>query len=68
MFTASECYFLSFTVSAIDGSDALHRELKEALNEQVGHMNKVTFPNACQLMRWHFHPVGFEGSMDAPAA
>ncbi|WP_339532164.1 DUF1652 domain-containing protein [Pseudomonas mucidolens] len=31
-------------------------------------MNKVTFPNACQLMRWHFHPIGFEGSMDAPAS
>ena len=32
---------------------------------KVGNMNKVTFPNACQLMRWHFHPMGFEGSMDA---
>ncbi|MBD8493320.1 DUF1652 domain-containing protein [Pseudomonas syringae] len=31
-------------------------------------MNKVTFPNACQLMRWHFHPVGFEASMDAPCS
>ncbi|SDU95036.1 DUF1652 domain-containing protein [Pseudomonas mucidolens] len=31
-------------------------------------MNKVTFPNACQLMRWHFHPIGFEGHMDAPAS
>jgi len=31
-------------------------------------MNKVTFPNACQLMRWHFHPVGFEASMDAPGS
>ncbi|KIQ37895.1 Uncharacterized protein ALO52_02075 [Pseudomonas syringae pv. primulae] len=31
-------------------------------------MNKVTFPNACQLMRWHFHPVGFEASMDAPSS
>jgi len=30
--------------------------------------NKVTFPNACQLMRWHFHPVGFEASMDAPGS
>ena len=29
-------------------------------------MNKLTFPNACQLMRWHFHPLGFEASMDAP--
>lgn len=27
-------------------------------------MNKMTFPNACQVMRWHFHPLGFEGSMD----
>lgn len=35
---------------------------------KVDHMNKVTFPNACQLMRWHFHPVGFEGSMDAPGS
>jgi hypothetical protein len=31
-------------------------------------MNKVTFPNACQLMRWHFHPVGFEANMDAPSS
>ena len=31
-------------------------------------MNKVTFPNACQLMRWHFHPVGFEATMDAPGS
>ncbi|MEE5093225.1 DUF1652 domain-containing protein [Pseudomonas alliivorans] len=31
-------------------------------------MNKVTFPNACQLMRWHFHPIGFEASMDAPSS
>ena len=31
-------------------------------------MNKVTFPNACQLMRWYFHPVGFEASMDAPCS
>lgn len=29
-------------------------------------MNKMTFPNACQVMRWHFHPLGFEASMDAP--
>ena len=28
--------------------------------------HKVTFPNACQLMRWHFHPMGFEATMDAP--
>ena len=33
---------------------------------KVGNMNKVTFPNACQLMRWHFHPMGFEATMDAP--
>ncbi|WP_268796522.1 DUF1652 domain-containing protein [Pseudomonas huanghezhanensis] len=31
-------------------------------------MNKVTFPNACQLMRWHFHPVGFEAHMDAASS
>lgn len=30
--------------------------------------SKVTFPNACQLMRWHFHPLGFEASMDAPGS
>lgn len=29
-------------------------------------MNKMTFPNACQVMRWHFHPLGFEANMDAP--
>jgi len=28
-------------------------------------LNKVTFPNACQLMRWYFHPVGFEATMVA---
>jgi len=31
-------------------------------------LNKVTFPNACQLMRWYFHPVGFEATMDAPSS
>ncbi len=31
-------------------------------------MSKVTFPNACQLMRWYFHPVGFEANMDAPGS
>ncbi|MBC3205329.1 MULTISPECIES: DUF1652 domain-containing protein [Pseudomonas] len=30
--------------------------------------SKVTFPNACQLMRWHFHPMGFEATMDAPGS
>ncbi|MBK0152819.1 DUF1652 domain-containing protein, partial [Pseudomonas sp. S75] len=29
-------------------------------------MNTMTFPNACQVMRWHFHPLGFEANMDAP--
>ena len=32
----------------------------------VSNTTKVTFPNACQLMRWHFHPMGFEATMDAP--
>ncbi|CAI8999348.1 DUF1652 domain-containing protein [Pseudomonas sp. IT-P100] len=50
-----------------------YHELTEALDEEGGqHMNKgfskVTFPNACQLMRWHFHPMGFEASMDAPGS
>lgn len=31
-------------------------------------MTKMTFPNACQVMRWHFHPIGFEGNMDAPGS
>lgn len=31
-------------------------------------MNKMTFPNACQVMRWHFHPMGLEASMDAPGS
>lgn len=31
-------------------------------------MNKMTFPNACQVMRWHFHPMGFEASMDTPSS
>ncbi|GGU54762.1 hypothetical protein GCM10009504_09740 [Pseudomonas laurentiana] len=31
-------------------------------------MNKLTFPNACQVMRWHFHPLGFEATMDAPCS
>ena len=35
---------------------------------QTSNIHKVTFPNACQLMRWHFHPMGFEGSMDAPGS
>lgn len=29
-------------------------------------MHKLTFPNACQVMRWYFHPLGFEASMDDP--
>ena len=29
-------------------------------------MNKLTVPNACQMTHWHFHPLGFEASMDAP--
>ena len=29
-------------------------------------MNKMTFPNACQMMRWHFHPLGFEATLDTP--
>jgi hypothetical protein len=33
-----------------------------------GSFSKVTFPNACQLMRWHFHPMGFEANMDAPGS
>lgn len=35
------------------------------LDKEAG-LNKMTFPNACQVMRWHFHPLGFEASMDAP--
>ena len=35
------------------------------MNLQTEH-HKVTFPNACQLMRWHFHPMGLEATMDAP--
>ncbi|MEB0204298.1 DUF1652 domain-containing protein [Pseudomonas sp. CCC3.1] len=32
----------------------------------LGTVDKFSFPNACQLMRWHFHPIGFEATMDAP--
>jgi len=32
----------------------------------VSTIDKFSFPNACQLMRWHFHPIGFEATMDAP--
>ncbi|MFJ7882923.1 DUF1652 domain-containing protein [Pseudomonas sp. NPDC096917] len=32
----------------------------------IGTVDKFSFPNACQLMRWHFHPIGFEATMDAP--
>ncbi|MCU1729375.1 DUF1652 domain-containing protein [Pseudomonas sp. 7P_10.2_Bac1] len=32
----------------------------------VSSIDKFSFPNACQLMRWHFHPIGFEATMDAP--
>ncbi|MFF7708932.1 DUF1652 domain-containing protein [Pseudomonas sp. NPDC007930] len=28
----------------------------------------MTFPNACQVMRWHFHPMGLEATMDAPGS
>jgi len=44
-------------------SEAGHRV--QGKNKEAG-MNKMTFPNACQVMRWHFHPLGFEASMDAP--
>lgn len=27
---------------------------------------KLTFANACQMMRWYFHPMGFEANMDKP--
>lgn len=27
---------------------------------------KLTFASACQIMRWYFHPVGFEAHMDKP--
>lgn len=38
---------------------------KRSMNP-MGNSTKVTFPNACQLMRWHFKPMGFEATMDAP--
>lgn len=34
--------------------------------KKVCTIDKFSFPNACQLMRWHFHPIGFEATMDAP--
>jgi hypothetical protein len=57
----------------LEGSMQLIRPLRIGANgsarlNKVGRMNHVTFPNACQLMRWHFHPVGFEASMDAPSS
>jgi len=57
----------------LEGSMQLTRPLRIGANgsarlNKVGRMNQVTFPNACQLMRWHFHPVGFEASMDAPSS
>lgn len=61
-------YFYSAErISAGDLSRFMAANGSARLNK-VGHMNKVTFPNACQLMRWHFHPVGFEASMDAPSS
>ena len=34
----------------------------------MDNINKITFPNACQLLRWHFHPMGVEATMDAPGS
>lgn len=48
-----------------------YREHKDRLNKQGGPFMKrvsvstITFANACQLMRWHFHPLGFEARLDA---
>jgi hypothetical protein len=44
------------------------RSMKQAGNTMNKGFSKVTFPNACQLMRWHFHPMGFEATMDAPGS
>lgn len=42
-------------------------EVKEALmSNLLAHTKKLTFANACQMMRWYFHPMGFEAYMDAP--
>ena len=32
----------------------------------IGTIDKFSFLNACQLMRLHFLPIGFEATMDAP--
>jgi hypothetical protein len=44
------------------------RSMMKAGNNMNKGSSKVTFPNACQLMRWHFHPMGFEATMDAPGS
>src|SRR3954465_1065339 len=44
------------------------RSMKQAGFTMNKGSSKVTFPNACQLMRWHFHPMGFEATMDAPGS
>jgi hypothetical protein len=51
----------SFPTAAL----AAPRSPRPGTDKEAG-MNKMTFPNACQVMRWHFHPLGFEATMDAP--
>lgn len=31
-------------------------------------MTNLTFPSACQRMRTHFYPIGFEAALDTPAS
>jgi hypothetical protein len=62
------CYFYSSERIGAGELSRLTAASGSARLNKVGHMNKVTFPNACQLMRWHFHPIGFEASMDAPSS
>ena len=31
-------------------------------------MGNMTFPTACQQLRSHFYPIGFEGTLDSPSS
>ncbi|MES2820067.1 MAG: DUF1652 domain-containing protein [Pseudomonadota bacterium] len=31
-------------------------------------MIKMTFPSACQRIRTHFYPIGFEATLDTPGS
>jgi hypothetical protein len=62
------CYFYHCTSIPAAAGSFLGAAMDRCSSIRGRHMNKMTFPNACQVMRWHFHPLGFEASMDAPSS